>query len=98
MALFPPGTGPVYPFENEANDTTEALPYAFQPVPTHSVELTRDWELRAFQNCDKYHEYLAENLFASEEALKKEQEYADVLQRLTEVFGEEVTLSNLYCA
>lgn len=96
MALFPPGTGPYYPFENDFNDTSASLPYAFQPVPTHSVELDRDWELRAFQNCDKYHEFLGESLFASEEALKKEQEFADVLQELTDVFGEEVTLSNLY--
>jgi len=96
MALFPPGTGPYYPFENDVNDTSAALPYGFQPVPTHSVELERDWELRAFQNCRKYSEWLGEGLFSSEEAHKKEAEYADVLEELASVFGEEVTLSNLY--
>jgi len=95
MALFPPGTGPMFPFEAEASDENPSLPYDFQPIPTHSVALELDYVMRALQNCPTYKSYLEEVVYESDEAKQLEEEYISTLQALNDAFDEEVVLMNL---
>ena len=94
MALFPPGTGPTYPFE--AEEQNSSLPDNFQPVPTHSVELQRDHILRGYQNCPRYDQYMLETFYNAPAGTEATAANQELLDQLSDVFdGADVTLKNL---
>ena len=93
--LYPPGTGPSYPFEYPLTSQSPSLPSSIQPIPIHTVDPHSDYLLRSFDNCKRYQEYLKDDVFTSQAAIDLQTENADLLSLLSSTFDMTISLSNL---
>ena len=97
IGVYPPGSGPKYPFQTAPSKQTEALPLALQPVPIHTVQINTDFLLRSYENCKRYEEYLQQDVYTSQIAVEKAKENADLFDLLSSAFDMTVDYDNFYC-